>query len=204
MTDKPSVLIVGLGNPGRRYQGTRHNIGFYVVDMLASSLPSGTPRQRFDAHLLEISTNTERIILVKPQTYMNLSGTAISQVARWYRTSPGDLLVICDDLDLPFGRIRLRPGGSSGGQKGLESIVQGLGTDRFPRLRIGIGRPMQGNPVPYVLSRFNADEVQALPKIVDRAIEATLTWQREGIQTAMNLFNGLPSISVGRHSIFDS
>lgn len=198
MTEKPTYLIAGLGNPGRRYEGTRHNIGFMVVDELARRLPSGTTRQRFDADLLEISNDAERIVLVKPQTYMNLSGRAVSQAARWYRVPPGRLLVICDDLALPYGRVRLRPGGSSGGQNGLESIIEQLGTDRFSRLRVGIGRPAHGSSVPYVLSRFTLDEAPLLSQVIDRAVEAAFTWQREGIQVAMNLFNGLPLIGAAQ------
>src|SRR5690606_28245834 len=153
VNERPTWLIVGLGNPGQRYAATRHNIGFMVVDHLARKLEPGTLRHRFDSELIETRDEPGRIVLQKPQTYMNLSGIAVAQAARWYRVPTERILIIYDDLDLPFGRIRLRPGGSSAGHKGLQSVIEHLGTDRVPRLRVGIGRPAHGSCVSYVRSR---------------------------------------------------
>ena len=147
----------------------------------------------FDAELLESSTTGGRLILLKPQTYMNRSGTAVSQAMRWYKVRLEDLLVVCDDLDLPFGRLRLRPQGSSGGHNGLKSIIEQIGSDRFPRLRVGVGRPIRGDAVAHVLNRFSPDEEAALPAIIERAADAVMTWHAEGITAAMNQFNQPPA-----------
>jgi peptidyl-tRNA hydrolase, PTH1 family len=181
-------LIVGLGNPGRRYQATRHNAGFMVVDTLYDLLPPGTTRSRFQAELAETRDDDRRIVLVKPQTFMNESGIAISQVARWYRVPMSHTLVIYDDLDLPFGTIRLRADGSAGGHNGVASTIAHLKTSSFPRLRIGIGRPQSGPTVPYVLSVFSNEERTQLPAILESSA-AALCWLRDGITNAMNEYN---------------
>ncbi|MDI3341019.1 MAG: aminoacyl-tRNA hydrolase [Sphaerobacter sp.] len=189
MTERPTWLIVGLGNPGPRYAATRHNIGFMVVDELARRFPPGETRRRFDSELIETTGPRGRVVLLKPQTYMNLSGNAVAPTARWYRVPLDRILIIYDDLDLPFGRIRLRPGGSSAGHNGLASVLQMLGTERVPRLRVGIGRPANGNTVGYVLSRFRPEEERRLPDIIALAADAALAWYQDGIDAAMNMYN---------------
>ena len=189
MSDERVWMIAGLGNPGRQYARSRHNVGFMVLDRLAKRLPAGARRRRFDAEIVETGDAAGRIILVEPQTFMNRSGSALRPALRWYKVSPERLLVIYDELDLPFGQIRLRPEGSSAGHNGMSSVIGQLGTERFPRLRVGIGRPERGATIGYVLSRFNPTEERQLPEVLDRAAEAALAWQREGIDVAMNLFN---------------
>lgn len=182
-------MIVGLGNPGRRYAHTRHNIGFDTVDALAKRLDASSRRERFQAEIVEATDDQARLVLVKPLTMMNRSGQAVAQLARWYRCEPEQLLVVYDDLDLPFGRLRLRRGGGAGGHNGVSSVIQQLGVSDFHRLRIGIGRPPSGNAVGYVLSRFSAEEAQRVPEIIDQACDAILCWRRDGIEQAMNVYN---------------
>lgn len=181
-------IVVGLGNPGREYAATRHNLGFVVVDSLFAQL-AGTPlRARFRSELAEAVDGGEKVIFVKPQTYMNLSGTAVREVAHWYRVAPEDVLIVLDELDLPFGAIRLRPSGSAGGHNGLGSIIEQLGTVEIPRLRIGIGRS-HATARAQVLSRFAPAEAAELPDMVRRAADCALVWLREGMITAMNQCN---------------
>lgn len=182
-------LIVGLGNPGPRYERTRHNVGFMVVDELARRLPGGATRDRFQAAVLETRHDGRRVILAKPQTFMNESGQAVAQLVRWYKVPLERLLVIYDDLDLPFGTIRLRAEGSDGGHNGLASVQQHLQTQAFPRLRVGISRPASGSTVPYVLSPFSPDEQRQLPEVIALAADAALHWMEHGIVSAMNTFN---------------
>ncbi|HUZ02412.1 MAG TPA: aminoacyl-tRNA hydrolase [Thermomicrobiaceae bacterium] len=189
MTERTTLLIVGLGNPGRKYAGTRHNIGYLVANELSRRLPRGENRRRFDSQLVETGDPIGRIVLLKPETFMNLSGIAVSAAARWYRVPPERILLVHDDLDLPFGQLRLRPGGSSGGHNGVSSVIQQLGTERVPRLRVGISRPESGSTIGYVLTRFSREEEQQLPEIVATAADAALCWQRDGIEVAMNLYN---------------
>ena len=189
MTERTTLLIVGLGNPGRKYAGTRHNIGYLVANELSRRLPRGENRRRFDSQLVETGDPIGRIVLLKPETFMNLSGIAVSAAARWYRVPPERILLVHDDLDLPFGQLRLRPGGSSGGHNGVSSVIQQLGTERVPRLRVGISRPESGSTIGYVLTRFSRSEEQQLPEIVATAADAALCWQRDGIEVAMNLYN---------------
>ncbi len=189
MTDRPTWLLAGLGNPGKQYERTRHNIGFMVADEIAGRLQGSGTLRRFDAEIMERTTSLGRVIMLKPQTFMNLSANAVAPALRWYRVSHDHFLVIYDDLDLPFGRIRLRPSGSSGGHNGVESIVKSLGTDRFPRLRLGIGRSDHSSTVGYVLSRFTRDEEKELKEVVSRAADAALVWHFQGIDAAMNEFN---------------
>ena len=187
--DRTTWLIVGLGNPGRKYAGTRHNIGYLVADELARRLPRGESRRRFDSQLIETGEAGGRIVLLKPETFMNLSGNAVSAAARWYRVPLDRILLVHDDLDLAFGQLRLRPGGSSGGHNGVSSVIQQLGTDSIARLRIGISRPELGSTIAYVLNRFTRDEEQQLPRVIAAAADAALSWQRDGIDVAMNLYN---------------
>ena len=184
-----TYLIVGLGNPGRRYQGTRHNAGFMVVDRLADRLPHTAARSRLQADYVEARDVDTRVVLVKPQTFMNDSGVAVGQLARWFKVPKGRILVVYDDLDLPFGTLRLRANGSDGGHNGMTSIIQHLRSQEFPRLRVGIDRPRSGSTVPYVLSPFSQAERTALPQVIDRAADAALTWLRSGITAAMNEHN---------------
>ncbi|MBA2521587.1 MAG: aminoacyl-tRNA hydrolase [Chloroflexia bacterium] len=184
-------IVVGLGNPGREYAATRHNLGFMVVEELARRLSATTARSRFRSELAEANLNGARVVLVKPQTYMNLSGHAVREVAHWYRVAAGDVLIVLDDLDLPFATQRLRGSGSAGGHNGLSSVIEQLGTVEVPRLRIGIGRSAAITRT-QVLSRFTAEEAPALPAIVERSADCCLFWLEEGITTAMNLCNQKP------------
>ena len=182
-------MIAGLGNPGKKYERTRHNVGFMVVEELRRTLQGNAPIRRFDAEILERSTDLGRLVLLKPQTFMNLSGNAVSAALRWYRVPLDQMLVVYDDLDLPFGQLRLRPFGSSGGHNGIASVIERLGTDKFPRLRIGIGRSEHASTINYVLSRFNSAEEKQLNECITRATDAALAWHSEGIEVAMNRFN---------------
>jgi PTH1 family peptidyl-tRNA hydrolase len=184
-------MLVGLGNPGREYASNRHNVGFMLIDRLSARL--GAPRMRLQSRALVCSCQHEgrSIMLVKPQTYMNLSGQAVQSLARFYRVPLDRLLVAHDDLDLPLGSLRIRPGGGPGGQKGVASTIERLGSAGFARLRIGIGRPPgRMDPAHYVLQDFGRDEVPDILEALDRAADAALVFVVEGIQAAMNAFNG--------------
>jgi PTH1 family peptidyl-tRNA hydrolase len=183
-------LIVGLGNPGRRYLGTRHNIGFMVVDALYKRLKGSPWREDRLAATASVLIGGREITLVKPMTFMNLSGRAVKSISARLRIPPASILVVSDDLDLPFGRLRLRPDGSTGGHNGLKSIAAELGTGTFPRLRIGIGRPEQGDPIDWVLAQFDIDEASDLPLVCDIAGEVLVTAVESSVQFAMNNFNG--------------
>lgn len=185
-------LLVGLGNPGRVYARNRHNVGFMVIDALARQLNLGTPRLQMKALVSSGSLDGHKVILAKPQTYMNLSGEAVGSLVRYYKIPFAHLLVIHDDLDLPFGVIRLRPGGGAGGHKGLLSIMDRLGTQNFPRLRFGIGRPPgKMDPADYVLQDFGVNEQPILELLIDRAVQAIHVFVTEGLDAAMNRFNGM-------------
>ncbi len=183
-------LIVGLGNPGRDYQQTRHNIGFDVVDEVSRRLCLDKPRKKFKGKLNEGSINGEKILLLKPETYMNLSGSSVQLVCGFYQIERGDLLVVCDDFNLPLGQLRFRARGSSGGQKGLADIIRHLGGDDIPRLRIGIGKPPEGWDVAdYVLSRFQDGEAEDKAKATCRAAEGVTDWVGQGMSYCMNQYN---------------
>jgi len=183
-------LVVGLGNPGRKYQGTRHNLGYAVLVELAQKHGRGSPRDRFHGEVLEAELGGERALLLSPRTYVNLSGTSVLVARDFYKLAHEDLLVICDDLNLPVAKLRIRSGGSAGGQKGLEDIICRLGTEEFPRLRIGIGGVPPGwNATNYVLSRFTEEETKPIAEAIGRAAEAAVVWAREGIQVCMNRYN---------------
>lgn len=186
-------LIAGLGNPGREYRNNRHNAGFMLTDRLAARLGIAFSRLESKALVAKGDYQGHRIILVKPQTYMNLSGQPISGLLRFYKVPLENLLVVYDDVDLPFGTIRIRPSGGSGGQKGMKSILSHLGSEDFPRLRIGLSRPPgRMEAASYVLDDFSKSEVEQLPEILDRGVAAILTFITNGLQAAMNQFN-LPS-----------
>jgi PTH1 family peptidyl-tRNA hydrolase len=180
------ALIAGLGNPGREYAATLHNVGFMIVDRLASSAGAAFRLER--AWKAEVARAGDTI-LCKPVTYMNASGEAVGAVARFYKVPPGAVLVVVDDMALPFGKVRLRASGSSGGHNGLQSIIESFGTESVARLRIGIGGPENRAAVNHVLGRFTADEMPQLAQTLDRAVEAIATAQRDGLPAAMNAFN---------------
>jgi PTH1 family peptidyl-tRNA hydrolase len=186
-------IVVGLGNPGMRYANTRHNIGFDTVDLLAARQGWAWNGRRSRAVLAEGMLGGEKVLLAKPQTYMNESGLAVGELVRFYKLDLEHLLVVCDDLDLPLGKVRLRARGAAGGQHGLESIIQYLGgSTGFSRLRIGVGRPAGGRDenLDFLLSRPTLDERIALDQARERAVEAIVTYVTEGIAVAMNRFNG--------------
>lgn len=184
-------IIVGLGNPGQEYAATRHNIGFMVIDRLRRELHATETRKRFRAEIAEAFVDGEKLVLMKPQTYMNLSGIAAREAAQWYKASAEDILVVVDDIELPFGASRLRAGGSSGGHNGLKSIAAELGSDQYPRLRLGVGRG-GGDARRQVLSRFSKEEEQDLPEIIATGAECVLLWRAEGVISAMNRCNRRP------------
>lgn len=186
-------LIVGLGNPGREYANTRHNAGFMAVQRLAESWRAEWAlRKKFRALVAKLDWESQRVILCQPETYMNASGEAVSALTKFYQVPPARLLVVLDDADLPLGEIRLRPGGSSGGHHGLESIEAHLGTREYPRLRIGIGRgPGAARQITdYVLGQFSRADAELVDKVLARAREQVECWLRDGIGKAMSRFNG--------------
>jgi len=182
-------LIVGLGTPGTKYAGTRHNVGFDVIDYLAADPGCGTPRAKFQSLVAELKVGAEPVLLVKPQTFMNLSGRAVREIVDFYKLTPADVLAVSDDFNLPLGKLRLRGQGSHGGQNGLRNIQECLGTDAYPRLRIGVGQPGSGEAIDFVLSRFKPGERAAAEEAVARAGQAALLWVREGLDVCMNRTN---------------
>lgn len=182
-------LIVGLGNPGIRYAHSRHNVGFMIGERLAHAHHLRFARKRFNAEIAEGTISGVRVMLVKPQTFMNLSGEAVGKLFAFYKIAPHDLLVVYDDLDLPLGKLRLRSKGSAGGHHGMESIIAHIGTTDFPRLRIGIGRPNPDDDIDHVLGNFEEDERAVMEETFARAVQAIEVWVSEGIEKAMNKFN---------------
>jgi PTH1 family peptidyl-tRNA hydrolase len=186
----PRHLIVGLGNPGGEYRGTRHNVGFDAIDLLAE-------RHRIDARHFDKRAlvgygqiGEVAVVLAKPQTFMNLSGESVAPLMRMLELRPQDVIVVVDEMDLPLGRIRIRKEGSAGGHNGLKSLIQHLGTQEFPRVRIGVGRPPQGaDTVEHVLSRFGRDEIEPIRTAIARAADAAESIAEEGLDAAMNRFN---------------
>ena len=196
MTDKDTTtfMIAGLGNPGKEYAQTRHNIGFMVVDQIAKKLGVEFTRLQNKAFVTKSEYQNSKVILVKPQTFMNNSGHAVSSLIRFYKLPLENLLVIFDDADLEYETLRLRPNGSSSGQQGMNSIIQQLGSDQFARLRVGLGRPPGRMPTPkYVLQRFSTEQQEALPFVIDRASDAALMFISEGVLAAMNRYNQKPA-----------
>ena len=184
-------VIVGLGNPGSRYEGTRHNVGFAVIDYLASAPGVGPFRSQFQAQIAETTEGGEKVLLVKPETFMNLSGRAVRQIVDFYKLDLADLLVVCDDIALPLGKLRVRARGTHGGQNGLRNIQEQLGTTEYGRLRIGIDPPPEHMAAAdYVLSRFKPGERTAAEEAIAEAAKAALLWVREGIDVCMNRVNG--------------
>lgn len=186
-------IVVGLGNPGIEYDRTRHNVGFEAIDRLARRTvdPSAsTARGRFGGACLEATVGSERVLLLKPLTFMNRSGQSVGEAVRFHKLDASrDLLVLVDDLALPCGAIRLRPDGSPGGHNGLADIERALGSDRYPRLRIGIDAPGRVPQKDYVLGKFRPDQQPAVEAGLEDAVKATLCWIESGLETAMNRFN---------------
>ncbi|MBK5108637.1 MAG: aminoacyl-tRNA hydrolase [Anaerolineales bacterium] len=190
VNSSPAFLIAGLGNPGREYKASRHNIGFMLVSHLAEELGVTFSRVQSKALVTKTEYQGSRLILAKPQTYMNLSGQAVGSLVKFYKIEFDHLLVVYDDVDLPYGRIRMRPSGGSAGQKGMRSIIDQLGTQDFPRMRFGIGRPPGSKgAASYVLRDFSGEDAEFLPSVLDRGVEAILTYIREDLTTAMNRYN---------------
>jgi len=206
-------MIVGLGNPGPQYSRNRHNIGFQVVDILAERHDIPLSRAKYNAlyglgtlghahapgrSRLQIEdVSDQRVLIVRPLTFMNLCGNAVAPMANYYRVEPQDIFVIYDELDLPSGKLRLRPFGGSGGHNGMKSLIRMLGTDRFPRARVGIGRPRTPmSPADYVLQNFSVDEEIIFETLRKQIADAVETWLHHGIDLAMNRFNSAPATTV--------
>lgn len=191
MNDRAPFLIVGLGNPGRGYRHHRHNVGFMLLDQLAHDLDVRFARRKAKALIADSRLDGQQAILAKPQTYMNLAGQSVAPLVRFFQVPLIQLLVVCDDLDLPRGVLRFRPGGGSAGHRGLRSIFDALGSQDFPRLRIGIGRPPGSmDPADYVLEDFDPDERAVIDAAIARGIEGITLFVSQGIETAMNRCNG--------------
>lgn len=186
-------LIIGLGNPGKEHARNRHNVGFMVVDRFAKEHGLVFKRTQSRAKLAEGEFEGNALVLAKPQTYMNSSGLSVQGLVHRYRLSASDIIVLCDDLDLPLGKIRIRPVGGSGGHKGLKSIIDSLGSQEFPRLRLGIGRPdlnaSEEDVVDYVLKGFKGEEMALVEEAINAAVEALECLLKDGLQTAMNRYN---------------
>lgn len=186
-----TFLLIGLGNPGREYRDTRHNVGFMLIDRLIVRLNAQGMKVQSKAIVTTATYQDRKLILAKPQTYMNLSGQSAQGLLNFYKIPMENMLIAHDDLDIPFGTIRIRPKGGPGGQGGMASTIQQLGTKDFPRLRIGIGRPPgRMDPAAYVLQAFSREEMKLLSEIIDRAAEAALTFVVDGLDKAMNKYNG--------------
>jgi PTH1 family peptidyl-tRNA hydrolase len=189
-----TLLIAGLGNPGAEYARTRHNAGFLAVETLAKRWRAEwTSEKKFEARVARAGHGGRKVVLCEPQTFMNASGEAVGALAKFYRVAPKSVLVVVDDADLPFGEIRLRERGSTGGHHGLESVEQHLGTSDYPRLRIGIGRTRSEvrEITGHVLASFSTAERGQLPKILDRVAGQIECWLTDGVQKAMSQFNGV-------------
>ncbi len=181
-------LVVGLGNPGSRYEGTRHNVGFEVIDRLAESSAASGFQTKFKGQMAELREEPHKVLLVKPETFMNLSGQCVRQFMDFYQVPIEDLFVVCDDFNLPLGKLRIRARGTHGGHNGLRDIQAHLGTTEYSRLRIGVGDP-DGNAVDYVLGRFRPTERPVIEEAVAQAVQAVVTWIRQGTDACMNQYN---------------
>jgi len=183
-------IVVGIGNPGKRYAGTRHNVGYRIIEKLAQTLGASLARERFEALTQEADTDGEKLLLMRPLTYVNLSGVAVRRAVDWFRVSLGELIVICDDMNLPPAAIRVRRSGTSGGHNGLQSIIDHLATVEFARIRVGIGSPgpfIDG--ADYVLAKFREEEKAPIAEACEQAAAAALIWARCGIDECMNTYN---------------
>ena len=185
-------LVVGLGNPGRKYEDTRHNVGFLVARKLAALISASPSRDRFEGEFAEGNCDGEKLLVLCPQTYMNASGQSVRKAFDFYKLEIDEVLVVCDDLNLDCGRLRLRPKGSAGGQNGLKDIIRHLDSEHFPRLRVGIGRPPEGWTVTdYVLGKFASSEHDLVEAATTRAAYAAIEWIKSGIGPAMNQYNAV-------------
>ena len=186
-----TFILIGLGNPGREYRDNRHNFGFMLIDRLIVRLNARGLKLQSKAIVTSAVYEDRKVLLAKPQTYMNLSGQSVQGLAHFYKLPLEQLLVAHDDLDIPFGTIRVRPGGGPGGQKGVASAIERLGSKDFARLRLGIGRPPgRMDPADYVLQNFSRDEMKDVSQILDRAADAALCFLTDGLDRTMNKFNG--------------
>ncbi|MCO8124419.1 aminoacyl-tRNA hydrolase [Stieleria sp. TO1_6] len=186
-------LIVGLGNPGRKYEQTRHNVGFIVAEKVAVLSAAGSIKVKFEGELAETSIAGEKVSILCPHTFMNASGQSVRKALDFYKLELSDLLVVCDDLNLASGRLRIRPSGSAGGQNGIKDIIRHLGSESFPRLRVGIDRPPTGWSVTdYVLGKFSKTEQETFEAATTRAAHAAICWVGQGMGSAMNQFNQDP------------
>jgi len=191
MTPDTSFLLVGLGNPGRGYKDSRHNFGFMLIDRIAIRLNARGMKVQSKAIVTNAVYEERKLILAKPQTFMNLSGQSVQGLAHFYKIPKENLMILSDDLDLPFGTIRIRASGGPGGQRGLSSILEKLSTKDIPRMRLGIGRPPgRMDPANYVLQNFSRDDLQSISEILDRAADAALEFVTNGLTAAMNKYNG--------------
>jgi PTH1 family peptidyl-tRNA hydrolase len=183
-------LVVGLGNPGKRYDGTRHNVGYAVIDALAAGPGVRAFQSRFDSQVADFHDGDQKVLLQKPETFMNLSGRAVRQAVDFYQVVLTDLLVVCDDFNLPLGRLRFRAKGTHGGHNGLRDIQAHLGTTEYARLRIGVDAPPDDEAVDYVLGRFRPSEKPVIAEAIQGAVEGALLWIRQGLGPCMNQYNG--------------
>ena len=196
-------IIVGVGNPGKEYAETRHNAGFMVVDRLAREHGIGPWRRRFHSRAAEGSVRGAKVLLVKPQTFVNESGRAVRAAVDWCRAEIPEVMIVCDDFNLPLGRLRVRPQGSSAGHHGLDSILAALGAEP-PRLRIGIGIEQGGRGRDFVLSTFSVAERPVLEEAVGRAVRALEVWLESGMERCQNEFNARPEATKGRREEADT
>jgi len=186
-----TFLLVGLGNPGREYKDTRHNFGFMLIDRIAVRLNARGMKVQSKAIVTDAMYEDRKLILAKPQTYMNLSGPSVQGLVHFYKIPLTNIMVLSDDLDIPFGTIRIRAAGGPGGQRGLSSVIESLGTKDFPRLRLGIGRPPgKMDPANFILQNFSRDEMKSISEILDAGADAVLEFVKNGLNAAMNKFNG--------------
>jgi PTH1 family peptidyl-tRNA hydrolase len=181
-------VVVGLGNPGGRYQGTRHNVGYAVVDGLAASSSAGRFQSRFQAQVCDLMEGSQKVLLVKPETFMNLSGQCVRQIMDYYQVPLTELLVVCDDINLPLGKLRARARGTHGGHNGLRDIQNHVGTTDYARLRIGVGSPDE-DAVDHVLGRFRPAERAVIEDTISLAVQAVSVWVAHGIDVMMNQYN---------------
>jgi peptidyl-tRNA hydrolase, PTH1 family len=190
-------LVVGLGNPGRQYQGNRHNVGFRIVEQLAARAGASSPRAKYGAELYEIALGAERVLLCKPMEFMNVSGQAVRQLAGFHKIPAARTIVVHDELDVPFGRLKLGTGGGAGGHNGIRSIIAELGTPDFARVRVGVDRPPPGwQGADYVLANFTGAEQKDLPALIDLAADAVEEIVARGLPAAMNKFNTKPKAKL--------